>query len=73
MITISSLVTLLIWILVIALLVWLVFWVLAQFNPPEPIGKIVRVAVVVIAALILISLLMQVAGVGWHAPIMSSP
>jgi hypothetical protein len=59
-----SLITLLIYLLVLVIVFALVWWVLTQVTLPAPIGQFVRVIVVVIFALILIGLLLHVAGVG---------
>jgi hypothetical protein len=63
--SIAALIQLLLTLLVLGIIVWLVFWVLGQFGIPEPLAKIIRVVAVVIAVLIIIALLMNVAGVNF--------
>jgi hypothetical protein len=59
-----TLLTLLIYFLVLLLVFGLIWWVLTQIPLPPPIGKMAQVVVVVIFALILIFLLLSVIGVG---------
>lgn len=63
--SIAGLIQILLTLLVLGLIVWLAFWVLSQFSLPEPIGKVIRIIVVVIAVLIVIALLMNVAGISF--------
>jgi hypothetical protein len=63
-ISVGSLFTFIIVMLACGLLVWLAFYVVDQFQPPEPVGKIIRVVVVVIAVLVIVALLLNFAGVG---------
>ncbi len=44
----------LIQILIVCLIAGLALWVLAQFAPPEPIGKVIRVIIIVVVCLWLI-------------------
>jgi len=62
--TVSSLFTFIIILLVLGILLWLAFYVLQQFNPPEPIGRIIKVVIVVLAVLILVVFLLNLAGIG---------
>jgi hypothetical protein len=62
--SVGSLFTFIIVMLACGLLVWLAFYVVEQFQPPEPVGKIIRVVVVVIAVLVIVALLLNFAGVG---------
>ena len=48
----------------LGIVVWLAFYVLANFSPPEPLGRIIRVAVMVVAVLIVVVLILNLAGVG---------
>lgn len=63
-ISVGSLFTFIIVLLACGLLVWLAFYVVQQFNPPEPVGRIIRVVVVVIAVLVIVALLLNFAGIG---------
>jgi hypothetical protein len=71
MITVGSLFSLIIVLLVVGLLIWLAFYVLEQFRPPEPVGRIIKVVVVVIAVLVIIAVLLQLAG--YTTPIRIGP
>ena len=62
--SVGSLFTFIIVLLACGLLVWLAFYVVAQFAPPEPVGRVIRVAVVVIAVLVIVAMLLQFAGIG---------
>jgi hypothetical protein len=64
----GGLISLVFYLLALGVLIWLVFWILDQFAVPEPIGKIIRIIVVVIAVLILISVLLDLAGVSTGVP-----
>lgn len=54
----------LIYILVLVIVVALIFWVIRTLGVPEPLGRIITVAVVVIAVLIVVLLLLQAFGLG---------
>jgi hypothetical protein len=78
-VSVGSLFALIITLLVVGILVWLAFYVLQQFAPPEPVGRIIRVVVVVVAVLVLVAVLLNVAGMGpgirlsaLHAPWLSA-
>lgn len=62
--SIGGLVTFIIVLVALALVVWLAFYILANFNPPEPLGRVIRVAIVAIAILIIVAILLQFAGYG---------
>jgi len=59
---IGALITLVVYLLVIGILIALVFYVCDAIPLPEPIARIVKIAVVVIACLIVIILLLQLVG-----------
>jgi len=61
--SIAALIQLLIVLLIIGLVISLIFWVLGQLGVPEPLRQWIWIAVVVIAALIVIVLLMNIAGI----------
>jgi hypothetical protein len=63
-ISITSLFTLIIILLAIGLFVWLAFYILQNFPPPEPIGRLIRVVIVVVAVLILVAFLLNLVGIG---------
>lgn len=55
---------LLLYLLVFLLVVGLVYWVITQLALPEPIARIAIVILVIVAALLLISVLWNLAGGG---------
>lgn len=61
-------VEILVWIVVVALLASLAFWVLQQFSPPDPIGRVARVVIVVVAVLLIIGLAASLFGVDTGIP-----
>ena len=62
--TVGGLVSLLLILLALCILVWGAFYVIQQMNPPEPVGRIIKVVVVVVAILVVVVLLLNLAGVG---------
>lgn len=46
---------------IVAVLIW---WILQQLPLPEPIGKIVLIVFVVVAAVVLITILLRLTGQG---------
>lgn len=60
---ISSLISLVIYIIILAVLWWLVNYVLDNFPLPEPANRLVRVAVVIIIVLAAVFILLGVFGV----------
>jgi multisubunit Na+/H+ antiporter MnhB subunit len=63
-ISIGGLIQLLIILLALGIIVWLAYYILANFQPPEPLGRIIRVAIMVVAVLIVVVLMLNFAGVG---------
>ena len=61
---ISTLLTLIVYALVIGLLLWLLSYVLSSFPVPEQFRKIIWIVAVVIAVIFLIMLLLDVVGGG---------
>lgn len=61
---IGALISLIIYIIILAVLWWLVNYVLDNFPLPEPAGKIIRVAITIIFVLIAVFLLLGVFGLG---------
>jgi hypothetical protein len=59
---IASLITLIIYLLILGIVLWLVYYVVDAIPLPEPINKIVKLAVVVLACLVIIVLLLQMVG-----------
>lgn len=63
-ISIGGLIVLIAVLLALALLLWLAFYILAQFPPPEPLGRLIRVVIVVVVVLVLIAVILNFAGIG---------
>jgi membrane protease YdiL (CAAX protease family) len=61
---ISALITLIVYIIILAVLWWLANYVLDNFPLPEPANKLVRVAIVIIVVLIALYLLLGIFGIG---------
>jgi heme A synthase len=57
-----SLVHLVVVLAVVAIVISLVYWILSQIPLPDPVRKIVNIAIVVIAALVVIGLLLSLGG-----------
>jgi hypothetical protein len=60
----SALITLIIYVIVLAVFWWLVNYILDNFPLPEPANKIIRVALVIIIVLAALYILLNVFGVG---------
>jgi len=61
---ISALVTLIIYLLVLGLLYWLVIYVVDAVPIPDPLNRIIKIALMVIMVLIVVVLLLNLIGVG---------
>lgn len=61
---IGGLVTLIIYLVIVGLLIALVWYVLDAIPIPEPLNRFIKIAVVVVACLVVILLLLNLAGVG---------
>jgi hypothetical protein len=55
---------LLVYVAIVVIVLVLVYWLLQQFPLPEPLGKIVQIAIVVIAVIVVIGILLSLTGVG---------
>lgn len=55
---------LIVYLAVLVIVFILIWWILSQLPLPEPIGRIVQIVLVVVAAIILISLLLNLSGHG---------
>ena len=62
MIGIESLVSLVMYVVVVGLIFWLLHWLVNYLNPPEPFKKVATVILVVFGVLILIGILMSLMG-----------
>jgi uncharacterized membrane protein len=62
MIDLSVLVHLLVWIIIVGCIFGLLWWLIGYVGLPEPFNKIARIAVAVIAVLVLINVLLGFVG-----------
>lgn len=68
MISIQGLVWTVVWIIVAGLIFYLLHWAINYVGLPEPFNKVARVVLVVLAVLVLISILLNLAGVAVLRP-----
>lgn len=55
-------VELLVYLAIVVIIVLVVYYLLSQLSLPEPIGKIINIALVVIVAIVLIGILLNLGG-----------
>jgi len=60
---IASLITLVVYILVVGLIFWLLSYLLDVVALPEPFNRVVKVVLLVVGVLVVIALLLQFAGI----------
>lgn len=65
---IAALINLIIYCIVLGIVVWLVLYLIDAIPLPEPFHRIVRVAIIVVASLIVILLLLNFVGVDIGGP-----
>lgn len=65
---IGALLTLIVYALVLGLIYWLADYLLGVFPLPDPAGRVVRAALVIISVLVLIGLLLDMVGVATGLP-----
>ena len=58
----QSLVSLIVWIIIIGSIVGLLWWLVGFVGLPEPFNKVARVAIAIVAVLLLINLLLGLTG-----------
>ncbi len=58
----SAIVTMFIWIVVVALICWLLWWLIGYMGLPQPFDKVLRVIVAVIAVIFLINAILTPVG-----------
>jgi hypothetical protein len=63
-ISIGGMIQFLLILVALGIIVWVAFYILANFPPPEPLGRIIRVAIMVFSVLIVVVLILNIAGVG---------
>ena len=61
-------ITVIVWIVVVAALGWLAMWAIGQFAPPDPIGRVARVVIVVVCVLVIIGLAASLFGIDLGMP-----
>ena len=61
---IAALINLIVYLLILGILIGIVMWVVDAIPLPEPINRMVKIAVVVLAAIVVIMLLLSLIGVG---------
>lgn len=64
---IAALINLIVYLLVLGILIGLVIWIVDAIPLPEPIGRLVKIAVVVLAAIVIIMLLLSLVGIGGNS------
>jgi hypothetical protein len=62
MLSVSSLVSIVIYLIVVGLIFWLLWWLIEYIAPPEPFRKVAHVVLAVAAVLVVITILLRVAG-----------
>jgi hypothetical protein len=62
MISLSTIVSVIIWLIVVGLVFWLLLWLIGYVGLPEPFNKIAHVVLAIAAVLILIAVILSLAG-----------
>ncbi len=60
----ETLLGLLIWIIIVGCIFGLLWWLVGYISPPEPFNKVARIAIAVVAVLLLINMLLGLTGAG---------
>jgi hypothetical protein len=68
MITLGTLVSVVIFFLIVGLVVWLLLWLIDYVPVPQPFNRVARIVIVVLAVLLVISKLLQIGGVNIIGP-----
>ena len=61
-ISVNSLISTLIYLVIVALILWCIMWFVGYVGVPEPFNKVIRVIVGLIALIVVIGLLLDLAG-----------
>lgn len=61
-VSVDSLMSTLIYLVVIALIFWLIWWFIGYVGVPEPFNKVIRVIVGILALIVLMSFLLSLIG-----------
>ncbi len=62
MISLSAVVTVIIYLIVAGLVFWLLWWLVGYIAPPEPFRKVANVVLAIAAVLVIIGVLMSLVG-----------
>lgn len=62
--TIGSLLYVVILLAVVAIVAMAVLWAIREFGTPEPLAKVLRIAIILVAILVVVIVLLQLAGIG---------
>lgn len=62
MISLSALVTVVVYLVVAGLVIWLLFFLLDYVAPPEPFNKVARVVLMILSVLVVIGILLTLVG-----------
>lgn len=61
-VSIESLISVVIYLVIVGLIFWAIWWFIGEVGVPEPFNKVIRVAVGLVALLIVIALLLGLIG-----------
>ena len=62
MISLSAVITVVVYLIVAGLIFWLLWWLVNYIAPPEPFRKIANVVLAILAVLVVCSLLLSLVG-----------
>lgn len=68
MVSVSALLTTVLYVVIIGLVFWLLFWLVDFVGIPEPFHKVIKVILAVCAVVVLIGLLLNLAGMPLFKP-----
>lgn len=63
--SVGGLLNALIYLVIVGLILWVVWWAIGAIGIPDPIGKVIRVLFILIAAIIVINILLGLVGHGF--------
>jgi hypothetical protein len=64
-ISLSGLLNVVLYLVVIGLIIWLLLWALGQVGLPDPFGRIIRVLIIVVGVILIINVLLGLVGHGF--------
>ncbi len=62
MLSLSALVTVIVYLIVAGLVFWLLWWLISYIAPPEPFRKVANVVLAIAAVLVIIGVLLSLVG-----------